>query len=598
MSSAKSPVAPAANFIRTIVEHDLARDTYQHRHWGGSPGDAAHHANGIPDPAAIRTRFPPEPNGYLHIGHAKSIFLNFGLARDYDGVCHLRFDDTNPEKEEQEYVDSIIDMVRWLGFGWEKHGTSHLYYASNYFDFMYRAAEYLIESGHAYVDQQSAEEMRANRGTLTEPGRNSPWRDRTPAENLALFREMRAGKHPDGSMVLRARIDMASPNINLRDPAIYRIKRAHHHNTGDQWCIYPMYTFAHPIEDALERITHSICTLEFEDQRPFYDWVLERLATPAGDAGGIEQPGLLAHPLPRQYEFARLNLTYVVLSKRKLIELVENHHVDGWDDPRLPTLAGARRRGYTPEGFRLFTDRIGVSKADSWIEYSVLEDCMREVLNAAAERRIAVLDPIRLVIDNYPENQSEDCHAPNHPQKPELGQRVVPLSRELWIEREDFMETPSRGFFRLFPGNMVRLRYGYVIKCTGFEKDADGNITTVHCEYLPETKSGTPGADSVKVKGNIHWLSAAHAYSAEIRLYDRLFREAYPGSGDGNYLDDLNPDSVRTITARLEPALQEAKPGEAFQFERHGYFVADRVDSTAGAPVFNRTVTLRDAWQK
>ncbi|HEY8354950.1 MAG TPA: glutamine--tRNA ligase/YqeY domain fusion protein [Methylophilaceae bacterium] len=588
MSAEKTPNVPAANFIRNIIEHDLEQGTYRDRRWGGSPGDAAHHAKGEPDPARIRTRFPPEPNGYLHIGHAKSIFLNFGLARDYDGVCHMRFDDTNPEKEEQEYVDSIIDTVRWLGFSWEKYGTSHLYYASNYFDFMYRAAEALIEAGHAYVDEQSAEEMRINRGTLTEPGKNSPFRDRPTAESLARFREMRDGKHPDGSMVLRAKIDMASPNINLRDPAIYRIKHATHHNTGDKWCIYPMYTYAHPIEDALEQITHSICTLEFEDQRPFYDWVLERLA----------ELGLLAHPLPRQYEFARLNLTYVVLSKRKLIELVENGHVEGWDDPRLPTLAGARRRGYTPEGFKLFTDRIGVSKADSWIEYTILEDCMREVLNASAERRIAVLDPVKLVIDNYPEGQSENCFAPNHPQKPELGHRVVPLSRELWIEREDFMEEPVKGYFRLYPGNMVRLRYGYVVKCTGCEKDAAGNISVVHCEYLPDTKSGTPGADSVKVKGNIHWVSAAHAYAAEVRLYDRLFREAQPGSGDRNYLDDLNPDSMKVVTAQLEPALKNAKPEEAFQFERHGYFVADRKESTEGRPVFNRTVTLRDVWQK
>jgi glutaminyl-tRNA synthetase len=588
MSVEKNTPAPASNFLRNIVERDLAQGTYEGRRWAGSPGDAAHQAAGEPDPARIRTRFPPEPNGYLHIGHAKSICLNFGLARDYGGVCHMRFDDTNPEKEEQEYVDSILESVKWLGFGWDAFGDSHLYYASNYFDFMYRAAEYLIEAGHAYIDQQTAEEMRANRGTLTEPGKNSPWRDRPAEESLHLFREMRDGKHPDGSMVLRAKIDMASPNINLRDPAIYRVKRAHHHNTGDKWCIYPMYTFAHPIEDALERITHSICTLEFEDQRPFYDWLLERLA----------EGGLLAHPLPKQYEFARLNLTYVVLSKRKLIELVENKHVSGWDDPRLPTLAGARRRGYTPEGFRLFADRIGVSKADSWIEYTILEDCMRETLNESAERRIAVLDPVKLVIDNYPEGQSEDCFAPNHPQKPELGKRVVPLTRELWIEREDFMEEPPKGYFRLFPGNKVRLRYGYVIECTGCEKDADGNVTVVHCTYLPDTKSGTPGADSVKVKGNIHWVSAAHAYAAEVRLYDRLFKEAHPGSGDRNYLDDINPDSLKVITAQLEPALKDAKPEDRFQFERHGYFVADRKDSTEGKPVFNRTVTLRDAWQK
>ena len=588
MASEKTPIPLGSNFIRAIVEKDIEQGVYQTRKWAGSPGDAAHHATAELDAAKIRTRFPPEPNGYLHIGHAKSIFLNFGLARDYGGVCHLRFDDTNPEKESQEYVDSITEAVKWLGFGWQNGNESNLYFASDYFDFMYRAAESLIENGHAFVDSQTAEEMRVTRGTLTEVGKNSPWRDRTTAENLTLFREMRDGKHADGSLILRAKIDMASPNINLRDPAIYRVRRAHHHNTGDKWCIYPMYTFAHPIEDALEQITHSICTLEFEDQRPFYDWILERLA----------EAGLLAHPLPKQYEFARLNLTYVVLSKRKLIDLVEGEHVSGWDDPRLPTLAGARRRGYVAEGFKLFTDRIGVSKADSWIEYTILEDCMREVLNISAERRIAVLDPIKLVIDNYAENSAEDCFAPNHPLKPELGKRIVPLTRELWIEREDFMEVPSKGFFRLVPDGLVRLRYGYVVKCTGFEKDAAGNVTVVHCEYLPDTKSGTPGSDSVKVKGNIHWVSAAHAYECEVRLYDRLFKEAHPGADDRDFLNDLNPNSVKVITAQLELSLKDAKPEDSFQFERHGYFVADKKDSVAGKPVFNRTVTLRDAWQK
>ncbi len=591
MSAEKEPIAPASNFIRGIIDRDLAENKYVTKKWAGSPGDATHQASGQTDFAKIRTRFPPEPNGYLHIGHAKSIFLNFGLARDYDGICHMRFDDTNPEKESQEYVDSITEMVNWLGFGWDKNGKngeSHLYFASDYFDFMYQAAEALITHGHAYVDAQTADEMRINRGTLTETGKDSPYRNRSIEENLTLFREMRDGKHPDGSLVLRAKIDMASPNINMRDPAIYRIKRAHHHNTGDTWCIYPMYTFAHPIEDALETITHSICTLEFEDQRPFYDWLMEHLA----------EAGLIAQPVPKQYEFARLNLTYVVLSKRKLIQLVEEKHVSGWDDPRLPTLAGARRRGYTAAGFKLFTDRIGVSKADSWIEYTILEDCMREVLNLEAERRIAVLEPIKLVIDNYPEDSSEDCFAPNHPLKPELGKRVVQLSKELWIEREDFMEVPSKGYFRLFPDNMVRLRYGYVVKCTGCEKDAQGNVTVVHCEYLPDTKSGTPGSDSVKVKGNIHWVSANHAYEAEIRMYDRLFKDPHPGSGDRDFLKDINPNSVTTIKAQLELSLKEAKPAESFQFERHGYFVADRKDSVAGKPVFNRTVTLRDAWQK
>lgn len=593
MSTEKEPIPAASNFIRAVIDKDLAENKYANKKWAGSPGDAAHQATGQVDFAKIRTRFPPEPNGYLHIGHAKSVFLNFGLARDYGGICHMRFDDTNPEKESQEYVDSITEMVRWLGFDWDNtrpdgSKEDNLYFASDYFDFMYAAAEALIQRGQAYVDAQSADEMRINRGTLTEPGKNSPFRDRSAEENLRIFREMRDGKHADGSMVLRAKIDMASPNINMRDPAIYRIRRAHHHNTGDKWCIYPMYTFAHPIEDALETITHSICTLEFEDQRPFYDWLMDNLA----DAGMINKP------VPYQYEFARLNLTYVVLSKRKLIQLVEEKHVSGWDDPRLPTLAGARRRGYTPEGFKLFTDRIGVSKADSWIDYSILEDCMREVLNESAPRKIGVLDPIKLVIDNYPEGQEEDCYAPNHPQKPELGKRVVKLSKELWIEREDFMEEPSKGYFRLFPGSMVRLRYGYVVKCISCEKDAAGNVTTVHCEYLPDTKSGTPGADSVKVKGNIHWVSANHAYTAEIRLYDRLFKDPHPGSGDKDFLDDINPDSVKVITAQLEQSAQEAQPGDSYQFERHGYFVADRKDSVAGKPVFNRTVTLKDTWQR
>lgn len=588
MAKEHAPLPLGSNFIRGIIERDLEANKYATKHWAGSPGDATHQQTGQVDTAKIRTRFPPEPNGYLHIGHAKSVFLNFGLAQDYNGICHLRFDDTNPEKESQEYVDSITEMVQWLGFNWENDGESNLYFASNYFDDMYHAAELLIQHDYAYVDSQTADEMRENRGTLTEPGKDSPFRTRTIEENLTLFREMRDGKHADGSHILRAKINMASPNFNLRDPAIYRIRRAHHHNTGDKWCIYPMYTFAHPIEDALETVTHSICTLEFEDQRPFYDWLMKKLV----------ETGMLAQPVPKQYEFARLNLTYVVLSKRKLIQLVEEKHVNGWDDPRLPTLAGARRRGYTPAGFKLFTDRIGVSKADSWIEYTILEDCMREVLNLDAERRIAVLDPIKLVIDNYPEGESEDCFAPNHPLKEELGKRVVKLSKELWIEREDFMEVPVEKYFRLYPDNMVRLRYGYVVKCTGCEKDADGNVTVVHCDYLPDTKSGTDGSNSVKVKGNIHWVSANHAYEAQIRMYDRLFKEQYPGSGDRDFLDDINPDSIQTITAQLEASLQEVNAGDTFQFERHGYFVADRVDSVKGKPVFNRTVTLRDAWQK
>jgi glutaminyl-tRNA synthetase len=584
-ASTKKKTAPqppsASNFIRTVIESDIAQGKYSARTWAGHPGPASVQASAPKDAARIRTRFPPEPNGYLHIGHAKSICLNFGLAQDYGGACHLRFDDTNPEAEEQEYVESILESVRWLDFDW----GSDLYYASDYFDFMYEAAEYLIGAGHAYVDSQSAEEMRRTRGTLTEPGRESPYRSRAPAESLKLLREMREGRHPDGAHVVRAKIDMASPNINLRDPAIYRIKKASHHRTGDKWCIYPMYTYAHPIEDALENITHSLCTLEFEDQRPFYDWLLERLA----------EGGLLARPLPQQIEFARLNLTYVVLSKRKLIQLVEERRVEGWDDPRMPTLLGARRRGYTPEGFRLFAERIGVSKADSWIEYSVLEDCMREDLNARAERRIAVLDPVKLVIDNYPEGREEECLAPNHPQKPELGRRAVPFSRELWIEREDVTENPPKGYFRLYPGNEVRLRYAYVVKCERLEKDSAGRITAVHCTYASDTRSGTPGAEKAKVKGNIHWVSARHAVGGEVRLYDRLFRVPGPGVGERDFLLDLNPDSKRSVSAWLEPALRDATPGEHFQFERLGYFVPDLKDSRPGALVFNRIVTLRDS---
>ncbi len=589
MTDAHKPAAePASNFIRNIIDADLGAGKYVSRQWRGQPGDGPQQQAGQPDPAKIRTRFPPEPNGYLHFGHAKSICLNFGLARDYGGACHLRFDDTNPEKESQEYVDAITESVKWLGYDWQFNGQTNLYFASNYFDWMYRFAEALIEGGHAYVDSQSAEDMRANRGTLTEAGKDSPFRTRSVAENLDLFRRMKAGEFADGTHILRAKIDMAAPNINLRDPAIYRIRHVHHHNTGDTWCIYPMYTFAHPIEDALENITHSICTLEFEDQRPFYDWLLNRLA----DAGH------LVRPLPQQYEFSRLNLSYVVLSKRKLIQLVDEKHVAGWDDPRLPTLVGARRRGFTAEGFQLFAERIGVTKSDSWIDMSVLEDCMREHLNETAPRRIAVLDPVKLIIDNYPEGQSELCEAPNHPQKPEWGKRTMPFSRELWIEREDFMEVPSKGYFRLFPGNLVRLRYGFVVKCIGCDKDAEGNITAVHCEYMPDSKSGTPGADNYKVKGNLHWVSAAHAYTSEVRLYDRLFAVPNPGAGERDFLLDINPNSKQVIQAQLEPALKDVGPEDRFQFERHGYFVADRLDSKQGMPIFNRTVTLRDSWAK
>ncbi len=591
--------ASHSNFIRQIIEADLMAGKYAKRKWNGKPGSVLSLDNAPPDPAKIRTRFPPEPNGYLHYGHAKSICLNFGLARDYGGACHLRFDDTNPAKEETEYVDSIRDSVSWLGFSWKDPGGNlNEYYASDYFEYLYQFAEELVRRGHAYVDSLSPEQMRALRGTLAAPGKNSPYRERGVEENLKLFREMRLGKFADGEHVLRAKINMASPNINLRDPTMYRIRHAAHHRTGGEWCIYPTYDWAHGVSDALENITHSLCTLEFEDHRPLYEWLNERLAEDWTGYDGVKRPGLLQRPLPQQIEFARLNLTYVVLSKRKLIQLVEEKHVEGWDDPRMPTLVGARRRGFTPEGFRLFAERIGVAKADSWIEFSVLEDCMREHLNEVAPRRIAVLDPIKLVIENYPEGKEEECEAPNHPQKPELGRRKLPLSRELWIEREDFSENPPKGYFRLFPGNKVRLRYGYIVECTGCDKDAGGKVAAVRCKYDPDTKSGTAGAETVKVKGNIHWLSAKHSHPAEVRLYDRLFKVPHPGAGDADFLKDLNPDSKRAVTAQLEPALKEAMAEQQFQFERHGYFVADSVDSGAGAPKFNRAVTLRDSWSK
>ena len=581
-----------SNFLRQIIDADLARGTYASRRWAGSPGDAAHHGEGAPDPARIRTRFPPEPNGYLHVGHAKSICLNFGLARDYGGVCHMRFDDTNPEKEDTEYVDSILEAVRWLGFGWDANGTSHLFQASDYFGFMYRAAEYLIEAGHAYVDEQSPDEMRANRGDFGKPGVNSPFRGRTPADNLARFREMKGGLHADGAMVLRAKIDMASPNINMRDPAIYRIRRATHHNTGDTWCIYPMYTYAHPLEDALEQITHSICTLEFEDQRPFYDWVLQRPA----------EGGLLAQPLPQQYEFARLNLTYVITSKRKLAALVNEHKVNGWDDPRMPTIVGLRRRGYTPESLQLFAERIGVTKSDSWIDYSTLEGCLRETLDGSAARAMAVLDPVKLVLTNWDDVMGagalDACSAPVHPHHPERGQRSFVIGREVWIERSDYEETPPQGFFRLFPGNKVRLKYGYIIECMGAVKDANGRVTEVHAALIPDTKSGTPGSSSVKVKGVITWVSAHDGLAAEVRMYDRLFLDPQPDAGGKDYLESLNPDSLKIVTAIVEPALANAQADEKFQFERHGYFVADRVDHAAGKPVFNFAVGLKDSFGK
>ena len=575
----------ASNYLRPIIEADLAADRYRGKRWAGHPGPAAAQNQGRPDTARIRTRFPPEPNGYLHLGHAKSICVNFGLAGEYGGVCHLRFDDTNPEKEDQEYVDAIAEAVHWLGFDWKADGNDNQYYASDYFDWMYEFAEPLIQAGQAYVDAQTPDEIRANRGTLTEPGVNSPWRDRPAAESLTLLREMREGKHPDGSLVLRAKIDMASPNINLRDPVLYRVRHARHHRTGDAWCIYPMYTYAHPIEDALEGITHSVCTLEFEDQRPFYDWLLARLA----------ELGKLGQPLPRQYEFARLNVTYVVTSKRKLLQLVKEGHVDGWDDPRMPTIFGLRRRGYTPAAIRLFCDRTAVTKSDSRIDYSLLEQAARDDLDPITARSVAVLDPLKLVITNYPEGRSEICRAPRNPHAPEAGNREFPFTRELWIERDDFREEAPKKYFRLFPGNLVRLKYGYVVKCTDYTKDAAGNITEVHAEYLPETRSGTPGADSIKVKGNITWVSAAHAVPATVHLYDRLFADPMPDAGDKDFLACLNPKSRQTVQAWLEPGTH-ASPGATWQFERLGYFTADRVASTPEAPVLNRIVTLRDSW--
>ena len=560
--------APAVNnFIRNIIDEDNRNDKWSQR---------------------VETRFPPEPNGYLHIGHAKSICVNFGIARDYGGVCHLRFDDTNPEKESVEYVDSIIDAVKWLGFDWNKDGTEHLYFASDYYDKLYEFAELLIERGQAYVDSQSADEMRATRGSAQEPGKNSPFRDRTPEENLDLFRRMKAGEFKEGEHVLRAKIDMASPNFNMRDPVIYRIRFAHHYRTGDTWCIYPMYDYTHCVSDALENITHSLCTLEFEDHRPLYDWFLNQLA----------DDGKFTRPLPQQIEFSRLNLTYAITSKRKLLQLVTENHVDGWDDPRMPTIVGVRRRGFTPESIRLMCDRVAVTKVDSWIDMSVLEGALRDDLDEKAPRAIAVLDPLKLIIDNYPEGTSEACSAPVHPHHPERGTREFPFSRELWIEREDFQEVPKKGYFRLFPGNKVRLKYGFVVECTGADKDEHGNITAVHCAYFPDSKSGTEGANGYKVKGTIHWVSAEGAYEAEVRIYDRLFKEPQPGAGGAEFLDALNPDSKRIVRAYLEPGARQADAEDRYQFERHGYFVADRIDSTPGKPVFNRIVSLRDSWTK
>jgi glutaminyl-tRNA synthetase len=556
-------IPKSSDFIREIVAEDINSTVYEGR---------------------VHTRFPPEPNGYLHLGHAKSICLNFGIAKEFGGRCNLRFDDTNPEKEEQEYVDSIIDSVKWLGFDF---GPEALY-ASDYFGLMYKAAEYLIASGHAYVDSQSADEMRQNRGTLTSPGKESPFRGRSAEENIRLFHEMREGGHPDGSMVLRAKIDMASPNINLRDPAIYRIKHAEHHRTGGAWCIYPMYTYAHPIEDAIENITHSICTLEFEDQRPFYDWLLERLA----------EGGLLKRPLPKQIEFARLNLSHTVLSKRKLIQLVTEGHVGGWDDPRMPSIAGIRRRGYSPESIRNFCDRIGVAKRDSTVEMPLLEYCVRDDLNKNAPRVMAVLRPLRVVIENYPEGQSEELDAINNPEDAGMGTRKVPFSRVFYLEQDDFREDPPKQFFRLAPGREVRLRYAYFIRCVGVVKDEHTDeVLELRCTYDPATRGGD-APDGRKVKATLHWVSAEHALKAEVRLYDYLFTKATPGEESGDFKADLNPQSLETLNnCFVEPGLSGAAPGDRYQFERLGYFCVDP-DSGPEGLVFNRIVTLKDTWAK
>ena len=544
-----------SHFIRQIVAADLASGKH----------------------AAIQTRFPPEPNGYLHIGHAKSICLNFGLAEDYAGRCNLRFDDTNPHKENIEFVRAIEEDVRWLGYDWQER----MYFASDYFEPLYEFAVELIRRGKAYVCDLSAEEIRDYRGTLTEPGRDSPYRERAVEENLDLFVRMRAGEFADGSRVLRAKIDMAAPNINLRDPTIYRIRHGViHHQTGDEWRIYPMYDFTHCLSDMLEGVTHSLCTLEFEDHRPLYDWFLEALETPCH---------------PRQIEFARLNLEYTVLSKRKLTELVEGGHVANWDDPRMPTLAGLRRRGYTPTSIRTFCERIGVTKADSRVELQILEGCIREDLEIHAPRRLAVLDPLKVVLTNYPETQDETFEVPNHPQEPGLGERPVPFSRELWIERADFMEEAPRKFKRLVTGGEVRLRNAYVIRCDEVIKDAAGEIVELRCSYDPETLGRNP--EDRKVKGVIHWVSARHAVTADVRLYDRLFAEPNPEAQD-DWLRALNPDSLTTVSAFVEPDLATAEPGQRFQFERTGYFCADLRDHAPTRPVFNRTVALRDSWAK
>jgi len=547
---------PPMDFIRKIIAEDIA--------------------DGKNDGAVI-TRFPPEPNGYLHIGHAKSICLNFGVAEENGGKAFLRFDDTNPVKEDEIYERAIQEDVRWLGFDWEDRGT----HASDYFDRLYEMAESLIGSGNAYVDSLSADEIREYRGTLKEPGRNSPHRDRSVAENLDLFRRMRDGEFADGEHVLRARIDMSADNMNLRDPTLYRIRHVSHQRTGDQWCIYPMYDFAHGLSDAFEGITHSLCTLEFEDHRPLYDWLLEQVDT--------------LHR-PHQYEFSRLNLAYALTSKRKMHQLVNEGVVNGWDDPRLATLAGMRRRGYPAAALRDFCNRIGVTKKDNMIEMALLENSIRENLDYAAERRMAVMRPLKLVLTNYPESQTEMMTALNHPRRPELGERKVPFSRELYIEQDDFMEEAPRKFFRLKPGGEVRLRFGYIIRCDEVIKDDDGNVTELHCSYDPDTRSGTGSSDK-KVKGTIHWVSAMHAVAAEVRLYDRLFTEANAAAAEDIH-SILNPNSLEVVDARLEPSLADADLTNRWQFERLGYFCPDAIDYSAESPVFNRIVTLRDSWAK
>jgi glutaminyl-tRNA synthetase len=552
-------VAAPSNFIRAIIEEDLKANKNDGR---------------------VHTRFPPEPNGYLHIGHAKSICLNFGLAGEFGGLCNLRFDDTNPSKEEVEYVESIKADVRWLGFDWQDRE----YYASDYFERLYESAVQLIRAGKAYVCDLSSEEIREYRGTLTEPGRESPFRDRPVEENMDLFSRMRAGEFPDGSRTLRAKIDMKSGNINMRDPVMYRILRSSHHRTGDTWCIYPMYDFAHCVSDSIEGITHSICTLEFEDHRPLYHWFLDELKA-------------VCHP--QQIEFARLNLSHTVLSKRKLIQLVQEGHVSGWDDPRMPTMAGIRRRGYTPAAIRNFCDRIGVAKRDSMVDIALLEFCIREDLNKSAPRVMAVLRPLRVVIDNYPEDVAEELDAVNNPEDPGMGTRKVPFSRVLYIEQEDFREAPPKGFYRLSPGREVRLRYAYFITCTGVVKDAKGQVVELHCTYDPKTRGGD-SPDGRKVKATLHWVSDAHSVEAEVRLYDHLFTSPNPADEEEgrDFKSFLNPASVELLeTCRVEPGLAGAKAGSRYQFERLGYFCADP-DSSADKPVFNRTVTLRDTWAK